>query len=88
MSKPGPQNVDEIQIRQLRPMMIGAGMLHAGDPTKVLAARVEDQPGYGEGYDITWVRPRRAFRVDHHRGGKPIGSRWIPEASVADYEEW
>lgn len=80
-------NPDEIQILQLRPATPGAGMLNPGDPTKVLAARVKGQPGHDSGYDITWIRPRRAFRVDHFLAGAPNGTRWIPEGRVDEYVE-
>lgn len=89
MSKPGngTANPDEISIAQLRPANVGAGDLHAGSLLKVLASRVKGDPGYDNGYEITWVRPRRAFRVDHFRNGEPAGTRWIPEAQVAEYVE-
>lgn len=91
MSTPGKPNgngnPDEIAIAQLRPVTPGCGMLHSGDLTRVLSARVKGGEGYAHGYEITWVRPRRAFRVDHFRNGEPAGTRWVPEAQVAEYVE-
>lgn len=78
---------DEIPILQMRPASVGAGMLQTGDQTRTLTSRVKGQPGYGSGYEITWVRQRRAFRVDHYLNDAPNGTRWVPEARVDEYVE-
>ena len=80
-------NSDEIPIAQLIPSRLGAGMLHAGAMDKVLIARVKGKEGYANGYDITWVRQRRSFRVDHFNHDEPNGTRWIPEGRVDEYIE-
>jgi hypothetical protein len=86
--RPAPQVPDEIEISELVPASPGAG-IGVGDLTKSITARGDDKsaPGYGEGFEIAWVRSRRAFRVTKFHGGQPTKPRWIMEHHVKDYVE-
>lgn len=83
MSKP-TTNADEIAIKMIRPVTRGIGTLTPGSQDAVILARERGKP---TGADITWVRSRRAFRVEHHEVGKLVDTRWVPEARVEEYVE-
>ena len=82
MSRP-PSNADEIAIQMLRPVAPGIGTLTPGSQDKVILARA----GKPTGAEITWIRSRRAFRVEWFENNKPAGTRWVPEARVEEYTE-
>lgn len=82
MSKPNG-NADEIPIAELWPHTPGAGQWDTN--LRMLTARAQ---GESTGYDITWVRSRRAVRVEYFKGGEPQGKpRWVMEHEIREYTE-
>lgn len=78
------QPPDEIKIAVLRPVTPGIGMFGPGALDKAITART----GKGPGCDITWVRWRRAYRIEHFGSdGKLMCTKWVSDARVEECED-
>ena len=79
-----PADANEAPVAMLWPAAPGVGQINRGSLDKVIIARTDAKK---DGADITWVRARRAFRVDWFQNEKLVGTRWVMEHQVHDYAE-
>lgn len=79
-----PSDAPEVSVYELWPVQPGTGRRDRGSTEKVIVARESDKK---DGAEITWVRARRAFRVDWFQNGKRIDTFYVLEHQVRDYTE-
>lgn len=62
----------------------GAGNPQPGNLERVIVSRAE---GAHTGVDITWVRSRRAFRLEWFASNKHTDTLYVMEHAVTDYAD-
>lgn len=74
----------ETKIRMVR-FLDKINLTSVNQPDTAIGGREADDK---DGYDITFVSARRAFRFDKYERGKHVKSRWVHETRIEVHEDW